>query len=113
MDRTIDKKYMTGNQYFAINGTHISFYMSYQSKGYLNIFNKSNGQLFTSAVPLIRDDLFNGGANIRSLSNAYEGHFVGKIEPSKIYSLNSPLFKQFKYEFAPDDNPAVLLYDFK
>jgi hypothetical protein len=113
MHRLLDRKYMYGSNYFGISRTHIFFYMNYDDKGFYHIYNKAEGRLFTASYQQVKDDLFSGGADIRSISKTCEDHFVGTADPSKMKVLSPVVFNQIQHEIAADDNPILFLFDFK
>jgi hypothetical protein len=61
----------------------------------------------------VKDNLFSGGADIRSKSKTFEDHFVGSADPAKMNFQNPIVFNQITYEIAADDNPILFLFDFK
>jgi len=112
MDRIIDEKYMHAINTIGINNSHVFFFYNFSAKGYLTIYNRARKEVFSIALKQIEDDLFSGGVYIREISNTYQEHFIGIIEPSRI-NIQKPFSPEFvKIEFKADDNPAIILYDF-
>ncbi len=113
MDRLIDKSYMTGNGFFSINSTHAFFWMSYNGKGYLNIFNIKTGRLTCNNVQSIRNDLFSGAGRVKSFSNTWHDLFIGTILPSELGSGIPLKFNEKENTFSVDDNPLIFVFSLK
>jgi hypothetical protein len=112
MDRLIDRNCMFDLHNIRINKTHLFFKFSFDDKAFMNIYNKMDGNLFSIAYLDTVDDMFFGGAEIIWISNSFDDHFIGIIEPNKMNPLCPIVFNEVKYEFAIDNNPAIILYDF-
>jgi hypothetical protein len=113
MDRLIEEKYMYNISSLRINKAHIFFKFNFANQAVINILNRENGRLFSIPFPKIEDDLFYGGADILWISNTFNDLFIGIIEPNKMNPISPILYNEIKYQFSIDNNPAIILYDFK